>query len=152
VRGKAASLSHGLTAEAGFAGSARIAAFRGILTLGNVTQLEPAAERGGRGLLCWPGPGEPARAVRQHMLTPGDCQHMLTVMESALEIAEGAASTDPDVGLRAVAALRTLTERLEILQVENARTLGWSWQDIATRLGVTKQTVHRKHGKRTGAR
>jgi hypothetical protein len=80
------------------------------------------------------------------MLTPGDCQHMLTVMESALEIAEGAASTDPDVGLRAVAALRTLTERLEILQVENARTLGWSW------LGVTKQTVHRKHGKRTGAR
>jgi FixJ family two-component response regulator len=86
------------------------------------------------------------------MLTPGDCQHMLTVMESALEIAEGAASTDPDVGLRAVAALRTLTERLEILQVENARTLGWSWQHIATRLGVTKQTVHRKHGKRTGAR
>jgi len=51
-----------------------------------------------------------------------------------------------------VAALRTLTERLEILQVENARMLGWSWQDIATRLGVTKQTVHRKHGKRTGAR
>jgi hypothetical protein len=77
---------------------------------------------------------------------------MLTHMESALEIAEGAVSTDPDVGLRAVAALRTLAERLEILQVENARTLGWSWQDIATRLGVTKQTVHRKHGKRTGAR
>jgi FixJ family two-component response regulator len=86
------------------------------------------------------------------MLTPGDRQHTLTAMESALEIAEGAASTDPDVGLRAVAALRTLTERLEILQVENARTLGWSWQDIATRLGVTKQTVHRKHGKRTGRR
>jgi hypothetical protein len=30
------------------------------------------------------------------------------------------------------AALRALTERLEILQVDNARTLGWSWQDIAT--------------------
>jgi hypothetical protein len=77
---------------------------------------------------------------------------MLTTMESTLEIAEAAASTDPDAGLRAVAALRALTERLEILQVDNARKLGWSWQDIATRLGVTKQTVHRKHGQRTGKR
>jgi DNA-binding NarL/FixJ family response regulator len=69
-------------------------------------------------------------------------------MESVAKVAEGAASTDPDVGLRAVAALRALTERVEILQVDNARQLGWSWQDIAQRLGVTKQTVHRKHGKR----
>jgi hypothetical protein len=73
-------------------------------------------------------------------------------MESVHDIAEGAASTDPDVGLRAVAALRALAERLEILQVDNARKLGWSWQEIAARLGVTKQTVHRKHGKRTGRR
>jgi DNA-binding NarL/FixJ family response regulator len=89
------------------------------------------------------------------MLTIQGRQHMLTVMESmdaALGIAEAAASRDPDTGLRAVAALRVLTERLEILQVDNARALGWSWQDIATRLGVTKQTVHRKHGKRTGSR
>ena len=77
---------------------------------------------------------------------------MLTPMESAVEIAEDAASTDPDVGLRAVAALRALTERLEILQVDNAQKLGWSWQDIAGRLGVTRQTVHRKHGKRSGRR
>ena len=77
---------------------------------------------------------------------------MLTDMESTLAIAEGAASNDPDVGLRAVAALRELTERLEILQVENARKLGWSWQDIAGPLGVTKQTVHRKYGRRTGRR
>ena len=78
---------------------------------------------------------------------------MLTVMEPVvLEIAEGAASSDPDVGLRAVAALRTLTERLEVLQVQTARELGWSWQDIAERLGVTKQTVHRKYGRRLGRR
>jgi DNA-binding NarL/FixJ family response regulator len=75
---------------------------------------------------------------------------MLTDMESTLDIAQGAADHDPDVGLRAVAALRALTERLEILQVDQARRLGWSWQDIATRLGVTKQTVHRKHGNRIG--
>ena len=73
-------------------------------------------------------------------------------METAVQIAEGAASQDPEVGLRAVAALRTLAERLELLQVQNARELGWSWQDIARRLGVTKQTVHRKYGRLTGRR
>ena len=67
-------------------------------------------------------------------------------METTIQIAEGAASQDPEVGLRAVAALRALAERLELLQVQNARDLGWSWQDIASRLGVTKQTVHRKYG------
>ena len=78
---------------------------------------------------------------------------MLTCMEPVvLEIAEGAASSDPDVGLRAVAALRALAERLEVLQVQTARELGWSWQDIAERLGVTKQTVHRKYGRRLGTR
>ncbi|HTX27727.1 MAG TPA: AsnC family protein [Streptosporangiaceae bacterium] len=71
-------------------------------------------------------------------------------MEPVLEIAEGATSTDPDIGLRAVAALRALAERLEILQVRNAREQGWSWQEIAERLGVTKQTVHRKYGRRLG--
>jgi DNA-binding NarL/FixJ family response regulator len=77
---------------------------------------------------------------------------MLTLMEPALEIAQGATSDDPDVGLRAVAALRVLTERLEILQVGNARKQGWSWQEIAERLGVTKQTVHRKYGRLIGGR
>ena len=73
-------------------------------------------------------------------------------MEPTLAIAEGAASSDPDIGLRAVAALRSLTERLELLQIENARKLSWSWQDIAERLGVSKQTVHRKYGQRIGRR
>ena len=74
---------------------------------------------------------------------------MLTGVKTA-EMAEASASKDPDVGLRAVAALRALAEQLERLQVDNARRLGWSWQDIAERLGVTKQTVHRKHGRRGG--
>ncbi len=77
---------------------------------------------------------------------------MLTAVETTIEIAEGAANHDPDVGLRAVAALRALTERLEILQVERARDAGWSWQEIAQRLGVSKQTVHRKYGRRIGRR
>jgi hypothetical protein len=59
-----------------------------------------------------------------------------------------ASSRDPELGLRAVAALRGLVEALEVLQVDNARAKGWSWQDIAGRLGVTKQAVHQKHGPR----
>ena len=59
--------------------------------------------------------------------------------------------TDPDpaVGLRAVAALRRLLERLEDLQVTHARDLGWSWADIAVALGVSKQAVHKKHAPHT---
>ena len=57
-----------------------------------------------------------------------------------------ASSRDPEVGLRAVATLRGLVEVLEALQVDNARASGWSWQDIASRLGVTKQAAHQKHG------
>lgn len=56
-----------------------------------------------------------------------------------------AGGSDPDSGLAAAAALRRLAERLEAAQVSNARKLGWSWQEIALRLGVTKQTVHRKY-------
>jgi IS30 family transposase len=54
-------------------------------------------------------------------------------------------STDLDTGLRAIARLRQLVEQLEAERVTAARRAGWSWRDIATRLGVTKQTVHRKH-------
>ena len=75
---------------------------------------------------------------------------MLTTMELSGQLAQDVSSTDSDVGLRAVAALRALNEQLERLQVDDARAMGWSWQEIATRLGVTKQTVHRKHRRRIG--
>ncbi len=58
-------------------------------------------------------------------------------------------STDPAVGLRAVAALARLLEQLQALQVRNARAKGWSWREIAAELGVTKQTVHRKYSPRS---
>ncbi|GAA5030903.1 helix-turn-helix domain-containing protein [Actinopolymorpha pittospori] len=83
------------------------------------------------------------------MLTLTARQHMLTSMDVA-QLGEAATGTDPDSGLRAVAALRTLVERLEAAQIDSARAQGWSWQDIAARLGVTKQTVHRKYRSRKG--
>ncbi len=54
------------------------------------------------------------------------------------------------MGLRAVAALRRLAERLEALQVDSARRQGWSWDEIGAALGVSRQAVHKKHSKRTG--
>jgi hypothetical protein len=73
-------------------------------------------------------------------------------MTDATELAKGVDSTDPAVGLRAVAALRQLLERLEALQVENARASDWSWQDIAAVLGVSRQAVHKKHAGRIRGR
>src|SRR5437899_2574465 len=56
-------------------------------------------------------------------------------MKEASELAVQVASEDPEVGLRAVAALRLLLERLERIHVENARRSGHSWREIAPDLG-----------------
>ncbi len=69
-------------------------------------------------------------------------------MENASEVAAAASSADPQVGLRAVVALHRLADALETLQVDNARRHGWSWQEIADALGVSKQAVHKKHSGR----
>ncbi len=69
-------------------------------------------------------------------------------MTEATKIANQASSSDPRVGLRAVAALRRLVEQLETLQVTKARDLSWSWQEIAQELNVSKQAVHKKHAGR----
>jgi hypothetical protein len=69
-------------------------------------------------------------------------------MTRTRELANAANSTDPEVGLRAVASLRLLVEELQELQVANARAHGWSWQQIAAALGVSKQAVHQKYGGR----
>ncbi|MHA3703610.1 RNA polymerase subunit sigma-70 [Jatrophihabitans sp. YIM 134969] len=58
-----------------------------------------------------------------------------------------ATSADPAVGLRAVRSLRALADRLESQHVQHARTLGWSWRDIAEALGVSRQAAHQKHGR-----
>jgi DNA-directed RNA polymerase specialized sigma24 family protein len=72
----------------------------------------------------------------------------MTVMDQATKLAAAAGAREPEVGLRAVAALRRLLERLEAVQVRNARNQGWSWQDIADELGVSRQAVHKKYSGR----
>jgi DNA-directed RNA polymerase specialized sigma24 family protein len=66
-------------------------------------------------------------------------------MADTVQMASAASSRDPAVGLKAVRALRALVERLETLQVENARDQGWTWEQIAQLLGVTRQAVHKKY-------
>lgn len=66
-------------------------------------------------------------------------------VERALATAE---DDDPASGLRAVVVLRRLADRLEAVHVAAARRSGWSWQQIGDVLGVSRQAVHKKYGRR----
>jgi DNA-binding NarL/FixJ family response regulator len=72
-------------------------------------------------------------------------------MTEVTELAAAAGGADARTGLRAVLALRRLAETLETLQVANARRQGWSWQEIAEALEVSKQAVHKKYAGRMPA-
>ena len=62
------------------------------------------------------------------------------------DLTTAAAGADPLAGLRAVRALRRLLEHLEQTAGEPGRVRqGWSWQEIAEELGVSRQAVHKKH-------
>lgn len=77
----------------------------------------------------------------------GTASTYVDTMNEANEVTAAATSLDPQVGLQAVRAMRTLVERLETLQVANARGQGWSWDAIGRALGVSRQAVHKKHRK-----
>jgi len=77
-------------------------------------------------------------------------QPKLTDMTDTTQVASAASSKDPTVGLKAVRSLRVLVERLENLQVRNAREQGWTWEQIAQLLGVTRQAVHKKYASGRG--
>jgi hypothetical protein len=67
-----------------------------------------------------------------------------------MELSELASALDPEdpaVGLRAVGALHRLAEGLEARSVHLARERGWSWEQIGDALGVSRQSVHAKHGR-----
>lgn len=58
---------------------------------------------------------------------------------------------DPAGALAAVIALRRLTDRTERDAVDLALRRGWTWQQIASALGVTRQAAHKRHARRVRA-
>lgn len=84
------------------------------------------------------------------------CQYQLTALplstyldtvddKETRRAASLAANANPEVGLRSVWALRRLCDQLEKVQVANARKRGWTWQQIADELNVTRQAVHKRY-------
>ena len=64
-------------------------------------------------------------------------------------------AVDGDAALDAlsdIGALRRLLDQAELSAVRAARGQAKSWAEIATRLGVTRQSVHKKHHVRRGRR
>lgn len=55
---------------------------------------------------------------------------------------------DPAEALAAVVSLRRMADRLEHAAVARALADGWSWQQIAEALGVTRQAAHKRHAHR----
>jgi hypothetical protein len=125
------------------AGSVSVALWRWESTVDR-----PYRPRIGISWACWGmGTDRPENTRRQFGLTNVCCQSRLTGM-NAEDIARASASNDPSLGLRAALALHRLAERVEADHVATARQQGWSWQQIGDALGVTRQSVHAKYGKR----
>ena len=55
---------------------------------------------------------------------------------------------DPATALAAVIALRRMADRMEREAVDRAIRTGWTWQQVAQALGVTRQAVHQRHAAR----
>jgi DNA-directed RNA polymerase specialized sigma24 family protein len=55
---------------------------------------------------------------------------------------------DPAATFATVLALRRLADRTEREAVARAVDDGWTWQQIAEALGVTRQAAHKRHAAR----
>ena len=70
---------------------------------------------------------------------------MSDLPRTAVDAAEGG---EPLSQLRRVRSLRAELARTEAENVRRARAQGYSWVGIADALGVSRQAVHKKYGRR----
>jgi hypothetical protein len=81
------------------------------------------------------------------METPSTKVDSMT-LDTIRTLAGDAGSDDPIVALRAIAQLHAELDRVESVAVRRARNANASWQLIALALGVSRQAVHKKYGRR----
>ena len=65
-----------------------------------------------------------------------------------VRLAEATGDADPRAALAAARPLRRAAERAEATVVRRARLQGLAWAEIAEQLGVTRQAVHKRYGRR----
>ena len=69
-------------------------------------------------------------------------------VDNVLRLAQATGDDDPRAALAAARELRRAADRTEATVVRRARNDGMAWAEIATCLGVSKQAVHQKYGRR----
>jgi DNA invertase Pin-like site-specific DNA recombinase len=69
-------------------------------------------------------------------------------MSDAIRTAIDADGGEPLAELRRLTELHRALARAEAEQVRRARAAGYSWVAIADAVGVSKQAVHKKYGRR----
>lgn len=69
-------------------------------------------------------------------------------VDDVLKIVQATGDDDPRGALAAARELRRAADRTEAAVVRRARIQGLNWAEIAQSLGVTRQAVHKKYGRR----
>ncbi|KRF38969.1 helix-turn-helix domain-containing protein [Terrabacter sp. Soil810] len=73
---------------------------------------------------------------------------MTKEVDDMRELALATGDDDPRAALAAARELRRAADRTEAAVVRRARNQGLPWAEIAEQLGVTRQAVHKRYGRR----
>ncbi|WP_256795948.1 HTH domain-containing protein [Terrabacter sp. Ter38] len=73
---------------------------------------------------------------------------MTKEVDDMLQLARATGDDDPRAALAAARELRRTADRTEAAVVRRARNQGLAWAEIAEQLGVSRQAVHKRYGRR----
>ena len=69
-------------------------------------------------------------------------------VDDVLKLARATGDAAPRAALAAAREVRRAADRTEAAVVRRARNQGLAWAEIAEQLGVSRQAVHKKYGRR----